>query len=123
MPTDWERGYDIAKAEQADKIEWLESVCRGHVALNLEQAETIERLEAFVDKLPKTKDGVHVLPGDIVWHNGEHGLERRNVQWSPPASPSSGYLAWYGLSGPPVIISCCYSTREVAEKAWEESDG
>jgi len=32
-----------------------------------EQADEIERLRAIVAKLPKTKDGVPVVPGMMVW--------------------------------------------------------
>ncbi len=53
----WDKhGTDLIRKieQQADKIEWLESVCRGHVALNLEQAKKIERLQADNLELQRT---------------------------------------------------------------------
>jgi len=49
-----------------------EVIDRQQVVMGQMQAE-IERLRAIVDRVPKTADGVLVLPGDSVWH------VRRNI--------------------------------------------
>lgn len=95
--------------------------------LEYEMLEEIERLQAIVDKLPETKDDVHVLPGDTVWSIGDDGvIEERGVLWSPQALWSSeahpwpGYSAGFGIKGPPIAVEDCYSTREAAEAAREK---
>lgn len=62
----------------------------------LQHAE-VERLQAIVDKLPKTADGVPVVPGMVVWKSN---CEPTNV----------GMLlgTW---------VCQCYSTHEAAEAA------
>jgi hypothetical protein len=72
----------------------------------------VERLQAIVDKLPKTADGVRVVPHvDIVWaiYNGRIG----NRHWY------RGDQNWvYGeFSHHTVRVDKCYSSREAAEAA------
>ena len=84
----------------------------------------IAKLEAIVDKLPKTDDGVPVVPGLEVWINHEQYTGRLMVvmghdRW-PSGKPSwhlrlgtednttAGRLGWCGL---------IYSTKEAAVAA------
>ena len=79
--------------------------------------EHYRRLQTIVDRLPKTADGVIVLPGDIVWRLGLKGMEKRNVQWSPNQILLPEYWTWFGVEGPPVLVSECWSTEEAVEAA------
>ncbi len=67
-----------------------------------------DRLQTIVDKLPKTADGVPVVPGIKVWHRDYLGVvtEEAGV-WKPPF---------------PGLLVCCYSTREAAEAAAKDKD-
>lgn len=65
-------------------------------------------LAAIVERLPKTADGVPVVPGDVVFHptgHYSHVTDRRGVRL-------------YG-NGEWVDIESCYSTIEAAEAAAE----
>jgi len=65
-------------------------------------AVEIERLRAVVDKLPRTADGVPVVPGlDTVW-----------ITWSEEAKQTLCTWRLMHLRG-----HRCYSTREAAEAA------
>jgi hypothetical protein len=83
---------------------------------------TLAELKA---KLPKTKDGVAVVPLDRVWIVVDGAIEQRYVQWT--AQPDlfvewdyPGWLVSRGLDGPPVQVSHSWSTREAAEAAGEK---
>ena len=71
-----------------------------------------KRLQAIVDKLPKTADGVPVVPGMEVWD-----LSKPNSFPSKVNGVSAPGVGWY---------ECRYSTREAAEgecqKAIEQAD-
>ena len=73
-----------------------------------ELADEIERLQAIVDKLPKTKDGVSVVPKvDKVHH----------PRYAYPGIVIGSYAGWmHNIES----ISDCYSSREAAEKAREQ---
>jgi hypothetical protein len=75
----------------------------------------MERLQAIVDRLPKTADGVHVIPGeDTVWHpdmidcDGELHAMALDIDHG---------AAWWRLPNQRYPIEKCCSTREAAEKA------
>lgn len=77
-------------------------------------------LETIIAKLPETKDGIHVLPGDTVWSIAADGTtEERVVLWATEAHPWPGYSAGFGVEGPPIPVEDCYSTLEAAEAARE----
>ena len=70
--------------------------------------DRIAELEAIVEKLPKTADGVAVVPEETVWFRGM-GL---TVRWH------HSLQRWAGVQGSWCPdISSCYSTREAAEAA------
>ncbi len=72
----------------------------------------IERLQAIVDTLPKTADGVVIVPGATVWQvetsNAGRTWQITDRQTDPDIWPFSGWCK-----------GRCYSTREAAEKAPE----
>ena len=85
----------------------------------------IEGLQAIVDKLPKTADGVPVVPGMELWHHCQYKKEVRSVTISTDYSymPSDGRSQ---LNIQHVGPSACHSTREAAEgesqKAIEQAE-
>lgn len=69
----------------------------------------VAALQAIVDKLPKTKDGVPAVPGDVVYHdNGggyiEAGLVALDADGAWIVSPNHTLKIWN--------VCDCYSTRE-----------
>ena len=97
-----------------------DGVCVGeHTAETLAEAaaKEIKRLRAIVDKLPKTADGVTVVPGeDTVWawhpHRGE--FTEYAVEISQPYAEVD-----YDFVDPNCVCRF-YSTREAAEAAKEQ---
>ncbi len=86
-------------------------------ALLRESAAAIVRLQPIVDKLPKTKDGVVVLPGDEVFEIMPDGNIRTwIVIWQPHTEQYMVSRIFYDC---PIPVSHCYSTREAAEAAKE----
>lgn len=93
-----------------------------------------ERLRAIVDRLPRTADGVSVIPGQVVWSNAPHRVKTKEQhetttgysEWKPIELPklcnewefntSTGkhYLCWGGPDYDAVDVDECYSTREAA---------
>ena len=79
--------------------------------------EYITRLEAIVDKLPKTADGVPVVPGEYVWTPGLamwivcRGNGSSDYCETLAAEPNA-----YDMD-PSAPVKSCYSTREAAEAA------
>ncbi len=85
-------------------------------------ADEIERLQAIVDRLPKTKDGVQVVPRlDDVWHPDElyqDELVSGVVDDEDEAEfDRTGNGAWYYHP-----ICECYSTHEAATRQEANSD-
>ena len=84
----------------------------------------VERLQAIVDRLPKTKDGVYVVPGeDTVWACGFFGATGRLV---PCAEAREYEISLYDLGPENELeyvmsdqVGKCYSTRAAAEAARE----
>lgn len=71
----------------------------------------IERLQAIVDRLPKTADGVPIVPGDVL-HFMDVSMQTV-LCWQLPENPRGDEIA---------VANCCpfsgtYSTREAAEQA------
>lgn len=72
-----------------------------------------ERLQAIVDKLPKTADGVPVVPEMPLYMPGSNTVGEVN-----PMTVNDGY-SWPNANGssPASRLDDCYSTREAAEAA------
>jgi hypothetical protein len=73
--------------------------------------------ERLRDELPKTADGVVVVPGMSVWRISQSGCTNHHEVLEITGRRSariSHHNTW--------PIDCCYSTREAAEAAKENSD-
>ena len=79
-----------------------------------EAADEIARLTAIVDKLPKTADGVTVVPGMLLYHYAT-GRPLGNVVTYTAGMRAHGQ--WAVAAYP---VGDCYSTREAAEAAGGE---
>ena len=75
----------------------------------------IARLKAIVDKLPKTADGVPVVPDDVVFHTGQT-IEAGAVA----IDPDGEWLVYPQHTDKPWAVKDCYSTRAAAEAAQEK---
>ena len=92
--------------------------CVGHQSL----AESIravlaevDRLAAIVAKLPKTADGVPVVPGMELWHAGTAWSDKGDYAWSFYRRRNGELEVQFILCN--VLLSDCYSTREAANHA------
>lgn len=110
----------------ADEIERLRAIIDGDArrkhgasgmccALREQEKSRADRLQAIVDRLPKTADGVPIVPGMKVWFQ-----RSRNHGWEVTAELVGGY---YQSNGDWSCIDFDgdgardYSTREAAEAA------
>lgn len=75
--------------------------------------EENKRLQAIVDKLPKTADGVPVAPGDKVYRAGEYTSAQLTIARDLPEYNG-------GWQDGRVRIENCYSTREAAQAALDK---
>ena len=87
-------------------------------------AREIEWLRAIVDKLPKTSDGIPVVPGgDDVWLNdpkrGPRCCAVVGIHWRD-GKPSTVDLTFHGHPSGPWDNGKLYSTRESAEAGEEK---
>lgn len=81
--------------------------------------DLIERQQAIIDRLPKTKDGVPVAWGDNVWVPTEDGPAECPITQGM-ISGTRMLLADLGY-GVGVRIEDCYSTYEAAKEASDAS--
>lgn len=79
-----------------EELRWLAEELRGS------ESDICRRAADLIEKLPRTADGVPVVPGMTVWSwfNGA-GLSPIEIQYLRPDG----------------IYTLCYSTREAAEAA------
>jgi len=83
-----------------------------------DRAAEITRLRAIVEKLPKTADGVPVVPGDELWvRHPDGGCAGTRRWWKHPSLGWS--VGFEHMQNEPIDVSSCYSTREAAEAAKE----
>lgn len=79
-----------------------------------EQEAEITRLRAIVDKLPKTADGVPVVPGeDMVWVYGRQMM--MDVETQDNREAEHRFVLVSQVCG-------CWSSREAAENAKEQGN-
>lgn len=72
--------------------------------------EEVEKLRGIVEKLPKTADGVPVVPGDIVYHpDGGHAFL--------PGCVGDAPIELMVRDGRWTTVGRCYSTPEAAQSA------
>jgi len=85
------------------------------------ESEVVERLRAIVEKLPKTADGVPVVPGMVIWPpefiEDEQGATVKIIA----RDNLTGDMLEHGTSL--LWIGKCYSTREAAEAARRVVEG
>ena len=75
----------------------------------------IERLRGIVHKLPRTADGVPVVPGMPVWY---YWGQRKEIRMFRVSDVCDSFLRHYGKHGPGgEHADVCYSTIEAAEAA------
>ena len=100
-------------SERCQYCGWVEESGYAHDCRAVLHKE-IERLQAIVDRLPKTADGVPVVPYvSVVWANPMYF-----GHVIPKHVNDDGAIWLCGNGGPPV--SQCYSTPEAAEAARTE---
>ena len=92
--------------------------------LILESADRIAELEAVAERLPRTADGVPVVPGMIVWIH-ERGSSKIGTPWQTLTEQvvtgmTEGCVEVESRLRLFEAAACCYSTREAAEAAGEE---
>lgn len=83
-----------------------------------------DRLQAIVDKLPETADGVPVVPYMMVYiRMGSHIDERRVIGPQGRAALNTDEPATHGTGGGQAhrLLTDCYSTRKAAEAAAKEN--
>jgi len=85
--------------------------------LAIKAADELERLQAIVDKYPKTKDGVTVVPLMELWHPNRLDRPYIPLAVSHVKSNSNCPIG----RGEYVEHLECYSTREAAEQGQERS--
>ena len=91
-----------------------------------EAADRIDELEAIVDRLPKTADGVVVIPGTgtPLYSPAYHGTDYFEIsaEWIEKTEYGSGWaVAWGGLQYDISDVSLWYSTEAAAREAMEET--
>ena len=98
-----------------------DNCCHGSYCMKFgiiaEAADELERLSAIVEKLPKTADGVPVVPGvDNVWQwHSDWG-------WTECAVELGGCVDEHLADAYGGSIKYCYSTREAALAAKKVED-
>jgi len=112
----WLATYETDKAEikrlRAELVEIEECFDEANKYIVDYMAE-IDRLQVIVDKLPKTADGVPVVPGkDIVWHP-----DVRHIRGAPMPLDidANGEAAWWRTPDERYSVEDCYSTQEAAK--------
>ena len=88
-----------------------EDIIDFHEIIGKQRAE-IERLTAIIDKLPKTADGVPVVPGMTVYYRGMGGVvQTTNEMCVNAIKAANGFI---------LNPSGCYSTQVAADAAGGE---
>ena len=88
--------------------------------------DELRRLEAIVDKLPKTADGVRIILGEteLYWRPPDY-LDAQPCHLGKCICITIGTelgRCWvFGQTGSKQLLENCYSTREAAEAAKEKN--
>jgi hypothetical protein len=85
-----------------------------------EMADALRAAVALFDKLPKTADGVPIVPHMMLWnHTGKVGFRVHTYG----GDDGAGGCLWYSSMGDCVHYAPVYSTRERAEIAHHLANG
>lgn len=110
---------EAALAAQAEEIERLKEQRTRFAEVISQSGKELLRLEAIVDRLRKTRDGVPITPNMELWYIHPRGPVYR---WKgQPGHATSHYDDEGGVHW--IRETDCYSTRETAEAAKGERDG
>jgi hypothetical protein len=106
-------------AERAGRLTGVHVVSScGWEAVAVRLMDEIDRLQAIVDKLPETKDGVHVVPGiSEVWVIVGFLGPKRSCNWSGTTHVLFGGDFGYHIKPDSFPVTECYSTLEALEAA------
>ena len=118
-------GKDMEEA--VEENERLNEELDGHAQANCvrngrirELEAEVERLRAIVDRLPKTEDGVHIVPGMTVYDRLGYRTGHESVVTGFQAGRGGELLCLYFEGGFDAICTGYYSTREAASEAEAE---
>lgn len=124
--------------EEARRDDWYELFVGSDIRQligTIERRDTeLARLQAIVDRLPKTANGVPRVPGDEVWVRADEMLSsvfdvvgaktstKWVVRWNDDLGDNGEYDAAFIRDGYGIVDSCksvdeCYSTRYDADAA------
>lgn len=107
-------------ADGLDAVQAIEARCRELLLAREKEIQslekTIERLRTVVDKLPKTADGVPIVPGMEVWLRGRYRY--------PGEVEADAYGVNPCVDWPEALYhpSQLYSSREAAQAAAEDEN-
>jgi len=106
-------GENFKRKAAADRAESRRKAEEKEEAEKRAKEAEVERLRAIVAKLPKTADGVPVVPGMKLWEINKHngGIHSFTAFWIGKDDFALSEL------GRRCHVSCLYSSREAAEKA------
>ena len=85
-------------------------------ALMVEAADEIERLQATVDWLPKTADGVPIMPGMYLWYAHTSPIDRERCVYGVRCVNVDSRVA-HMVGGQDTTTHTFYSTQAAAEAA------
>lgn len=106
---EWIGEHRTVSASAMTWLEWHEELLELRAERDALAAE-IARLRRLEAALPKTADGVYVIPGSFVYHpSGTRGVV--------PGIRGNGPITLSGLGTTWACIGDCYSTSEAAEAA------
>ena len=101
-------------SEMSEQLRAIAGVCRDWNMELRKAADEIDRMQAIVDRLPKTADGVPMYVGMKVWVRCEN---RPDVAFRSFTILDIDGQTVGDVFSRLVKFEDCYSTREAAEKA------
>ena len=110
--------------DYCDAVNLLARFAPGHSLTDRTQAalDELERLQAIVDRLPTTADGVPIAKGVIIYRAvGDHGMLEHEVTGFQFADDGSLKILMFGR-GWTAFCDGWYGSREAAESARKQLD-
>lgn len=125
MPTDAARTILAELTRLRAEIAEMREARSATIAAASAIAEDRDRLRAVVDRLPKTADGVAVVPGMTLWQRpgliSGKKYPPREIDWFVLIGGEDGLLGEVEEYSWTYRSSDCYSTRSAAEAAAQEA--